>query len=180
MDTKDLKGPWAFVQFGAEAKEELLFKSHYCPVELAADLVTDLESRGGRVSALSDVSEGSIDLPGMITADRPWEDLTVGGLKLGIPSQDFGYFAAKLKCSPARRFASGKEYHKIHGWLVCVVVTPEQRSGMLADMEAMMPDADRRQGEADARLEKGLERMRQAGYAVPVLSPGPESPKGRN
>lgn len=172
MEISDL-GPWARLTFEG-------YKQHYCPAELAADLLADIEARGGRNMEIEGTAEGAIDLPGMILADRPWEDLMIGPFKLGIPSQDFEIFAAELERSPVRRFASGKEYHKIHGWMTCVVVTPEQRERMLRDMEAMLPEARRHQEEADERLTNALDRMRKAGVLAPAPTLVPAPPKDNN
>jgi len=176
MEIESLNGPWVQLRFEGAVP----FKTHYCPSDMMTDLVADLVARGGELTRTEDTDKGCVDLPGIVLADRPWEDLMIGEFKLGIPSQDFEYFAVELERSPVRRFASGKEYHKIHGWLVCVIMTPKQREQALRDMVVMLPEARKHQQEADARLEKSLDRMRQAGYLAPKPTLVPEPPKDRN
>ena len=98
------------------------YKTHFCPSGMTAALIADLTARGAEGAAQADgVLQGMIDLPGMIMVDRPLEEIEIDGFKLIIPSQDFTYFVDELaNKSPVRKFADGQEYHKIHGWMICV------------------------------------------------------------
>ncbi len=170
MRTDDLKpGSWACVTFDG-------FKTHFVPSELAGDLVADIEGRGGRTMEVMETDHGGADLPGMVSAGRPWEDIQLGGFKLGFPSTDLEHFLGELTRSPVRRFASGREYHKIHGWLHCVVLTPEQRVAAMEAMEAILPEVRRRAEEEDKKLERALERIN--ADKVRVVRPRPMPGKG--
>lgn len=152
------------------------FKAHYCPDDLVEELVEDIENRGGSLDEIANVSDGGIDLPGMILVDRPWEDIQIDGFKLGIPSQDLGDFLSELERTPLRKFPNGKQYYKIHGWLVCVVFTPDQRNEVLRIMKDILPQSVKRADDATERMIEGLKRMEKAG----VIMPKPDPPKGRN
>jgi hypothetical protein len=153
METTNLpSGSWALVQFEG-------FKAHFCPSELVADLIADIEVRGGPATEVTLAVKGGADLPGIVLANRSWEDIPIGGFKLGFPSQDFEHFMAELERSPVRRFASGREYHKIHGWLHCVVLTPEQRADVLRTMGEMLPEVRERADEENRLFLKAMERV---------------------
>lgn len=142
------------------------FKLHFCPAEMADDLVTDLIERVADHSvSRSDVQVegavgGLIDLPGMIMMDRPIEKFDIDGFTLEIPSQDFWFIVGELeRGAPLRTFASGHKYHKIHGWMVCVVMTPEQRTDLLARMEKETPDIQERAAKADEEFSLRLKQI---------------------
>jgi hypothetical protein len=146
MKIKDLPAEsWACIMFDG-------FKAHFCPSSLAGDLIADIGVRGGQTMEVREATEGWADLPGIVLANRSWEDVMVGEFKLGFPSQDFAYFMAELEASPVRRFVSGREYHKIHGWLHCIVLTPEQRAAALETMATMLPEARGRAEEENRRF----------------------------
>lgn len=153
MKTDNLSaGSWALIQFDG-------FKFHFCPSELAGDLIADIEARGGPALKLEGVDHGVIDLPGIVLANRSWEDIQIGGFTLGFPSQDFEHFMAELEYSPVRKFTSGREYHKIHGWLHCVVLTPEQRKAVLKVMAEMLPEACKRAEEENRLFLEAMDRV---------------------
>lgn len=163
-NTEDLQEhTWAFVLFGGG------YKAHLCPRELVGDLIADIELRGGETGETRGTSQGLIDLSGMIMKNRPLEEIDLGGFKLIIPSQDFAHFLAKLEQVTIRKFAGGKEYFKIRGWMVCVVFTPAQRLDALRIMETLLPDATRRCEEADTEFERRLGEINKD--KVRVVSP---------
>lgn len=145
-------GSWACILFGG-------FKAHFCPSDMAGDLIADIAVRGGEAMEVRETAEGWIDLPGIVLAKRSWEDIMVGGFKLGFPSQDFEHFMAVLGTAPERRFASGREYHKIHGWLQCVVLAPEQRAAVLKAMARILPEARLRAEEENRSFLEAMDRV---------------------
>lgn len=134
------------------------YKAHFCPSGLAGGLIADLAARGAEGEPeTKGVLQGLIDLPGMIMTDRPLEEIEIDGFTLKIPSQDFAYFVDELaNKAPLRKFADGREYHKIHGWMVCVVMTPAQRDAVLARMAELLPEARKRSDEADEEFSRRL------------------------
>jgi hypothetical protein len=142
------------------------FKVHFCPADMANDLKADLVDRMSDQSVReSDVEVESslsclIDLPGMIMMDRPVEKFAIDDFTLEVPSQDFWYVMGELdRAAPLRTFASGREYHKIHGWMVCVVMTPDQRADLLKRMEKQLPDIQQRAAEADEEFSLRLKQI---------------------
>jgi hypothetical protein len=144
------------------------FKTHFCPSGMAGALIADLAARGAEGEAKTDgVLEGLIDLPGMIMMDRPLERIEIDGFTLIIPSQDFTYFVDELaNKAPVRKFADGQEYHKIHGWMVCVVMTPAQRQAVLEKMDELLPEASRRGDEADDEFSRRMSEINKDGVKV--------------
>lgn len=144
------------------------YKTHFCPSGMTAGLIADLTARGAEGSPQTDgVLQGLIDLPGMIMQDRPLERIEIDGFTLIVPSQDFTYFMDELaNKAPLRKFADGQEYHKIHGWMVCVVMTPAQRERVLARMEELLPEAKKRGDEADEEFSRRIAEINKGGTKV--------------
>lgn len=169
MKTDDLQSElWAWVTMPG-------YKGHYCPRKLAGALAVDLTNRRDRdypehdgEAAITPVSEGMIDLPGMIMTDRPIEKIKIDTLALSIPSQDYAEFARELKFVHKRVFADGQEYYKIHGWRVCVVFTPEQRDLVLGAMADMLPGVKERAEAADREFSRRLDQANEKGGALVV------------
>ncbi len=167
MKTENLQEElWAFVFVPG-------YKGHYCPRALAASLNADLEARRQRDHADADgdpdmksVIEGGIDLPGMIMVDRPIEKIKIDTFTLSIPSQDFAEFTRELAFVHKRVFADGKEYYKIHGWLQCVVFTPEQRDLVLNAMREMLPAVKERAEKADREFSRRMDEINRGGVQV--------------
>lgn len=158
MKTENLQDVmWAWVEHPG-------YKGHYCPKKLAGSLLADLQKRRDRDyphkggdGNIEPVDEGGIDLPGMIMADRPIEKLKIDTFTLSIPSQDFAEFTRELGFVHKRVFSDGQAYYKIHGWMQCVVFTPEQRDLVLTEMKAMLPDVKKRADEADKEFSRRLD-----------------------
>ena len=134
-------------------------KSHFCHRDMVADLTVDLMSRFKEEVEVRGAVQGVIELPGMCMSDRPWEDIVVEDFKLQIPSQDFGYYRAILEKSSLRKFANGKEYYKIHGWMTCVVLSPKQREEVMKQMDEVAEEVDHRAEEADEEFSRRLSEV---------------------
>jgi len=132
METTELKGEWVFMT--AEG-----WKHHFCPLSLLSGLLDDAYARGHEVGQTEDTMHGHIDQPGMIMTDRTYQNILLGEFNLEIPTEDFEHFYERLKSSSLRTFSNGKEYYKLHGWLHCVVFTPEFRLSALKQMEEILP-----------------------------------------
>lgn len=167
MKTENLQDElWAWVEHPG-------YKGHYCPRKLAAPLLAELGNRRNRDyperggdGKIEPISEGGIDLPGMIMVDRPIEKIKIDTFTLSMPSQDFHEFFRELKFVHKRAFADGQEYYKIHGWLQCVVLTPEQRDLVLQAMADMLPDVLRRGEEADKEFSRRMRELNKGGAQV--------------
>lgn len=151
-------------------------KWHYCLKRLAYELIEevgvdeDVEMRP--------TNEGLIDLPGMVMTDRSYQNIKIDTFRLVIPTEDFEYFHDKLRESPVRRFRSGDEYHKVHGWMACAMFSPEQREMIVDAMADVLPDV-RMAAEAEAvEFSRRLSVVR--GKGVDVISGKDRKLKGRN
>jgi hypothetical protein len=137
------------------------FKSHYCSLQMITGFISDYQSRvtDGDVYEIRDVEKGGIDLPGMIMSDRPVEHIEIDeNFTLSIPSQDFEHFYNELAMGKSRKFQTGQEYFKIHGWLSCVIFSSEQREKVLKKMSEMLSDIKKRADEADEEFSRRLKR----------------------
>lgn len=139
------------------------FKVHISLSRYSKPLQDDLVSRLGNDSFIDptvrDVSSTLIDLPGMIMADRSVENIKIDTLNLGIPSSDFEYFYGKLAKLQPRTFADGQVYYKLHGYLVCLVLTEEQRNVLLSEMDSTREAAKARANKDDAEFEKRIKEI---------------------
>ena len=117
------------------------WKPHWCPIELLAGLMQDAGAHGKPQGFFEPAHHGVVDLPGMIMADRTYQDFDLGGFTLSIPTEDIEHYYDKIRYNPLRTFGDGKEYYKIHGWLHCVVLTPSQRKELIGMIEVVLPAA---------------------------------------
>ncbi len=133
---------WVATRFGN-------LKWHYGPKRLAHGL---LEEGGADIEnvEMRPADEGLIDLPGMIMMDRSYQKIKVDTFRLVIPTEDFEHFYDELVVAPLRKFKTGEEYHKLHGWVACVMFTPQQHEALGDVMEEMLPDV-RHVAEKEAR-----------------------------
>lgn len=141
-------------------------KGHACPNVLLSELLADIRARLLAHDPQADlqpvfnepITEYGLDCPGMVMADRKWEDIPVEpGFTLGFPYSDFGFFLQVLEeLSPRTFVPGGQQYFKLHGWMHCVVLTPDQRQTVLEYMRAhaaaVQVKADAEDQEFDARL----------------------------
>lgn len=164
MDVVDLSGSlWGFMLSSG-------WKGHFCPTSLMAELIEDSNRRGHELGILEQASKGFIDMPGMIMTDRSHETIRIDTFDLTIPTQDYEYFYMELKKGPKRKFPSGQEYYKIHGWLVCVVFTPEQRDMILAAMKERLENGVKERAKAeDEEFTRRIQSINSDG--VKIISP---------
>lgn len=149
-------------------------KPHFVPESLQPDISDELVNRFSRSNlrgedsfTVKTTTEGLVDLPGMVRMDRTYEEFDLGGFKLSIPTTDIDFYYSELTRLPERS-VNGKPYYKIHGWIHCVVLTPEHRTIILSQIER---DRDRINAAINAQLAQ-LEESRKilvdAGVLVPV------------
>ena len=166
MKTDDLSGfLWAAVWVTG-------YKVHFVPKQFVHGLIEDLTSReheeegAGEVYEVKGVESGFCDRPGMIMTDRPIERIKIDTFPLDIPSQDFEYFMRKLIKAQERTLPTGEKYYKIHGWLHCVMFTPEQRDMVLTAMEEMLPEVRVKAEEADDEFSRRIAEINKGGEKV--------------
>lgn len=166
MKTDDLTDfLWAFVWVTG-------YKPHFVPKKLVTSLVGDLTTReheeegAGEVYEVRGVETGGCDRAGMIMVDRPYEKIKIDTFSLEFPSQDFEHFMLRLFKAPERKFQNGDRYYKIHGWLHCVMFTPEQRDLVLKAMEEMLPAVREKADAADKEFSRRMREINKDGVKV--------------
>lgn len=142
------------------------WKFHFVSPSLFYSLVKDAEERGHTDIHSENCPVGIIDLPGMVSIDRTYSDIKVGQFTLTIPNQDFEFFYDELKNGEERTFSDGKKYYKIHGWLACVVFSPEERTEALAVMESIKDSALKLGNEDEEKLIDGIKKAVDAGANI--------------
>jgi hypothetical protein len=153
------------------------WKMHFVDVRLLSGLMEDSASRNHASPFYEPVTKAWIDLPGMILQDRSIEEFSFDGITLEMPSEDFEHFRESLRDKKVREFSDGRKYFKIHGWLHCVVFTPEQRDACLALMDARAEEA-RARGEADKkRFREGIAAINKDGVKVMSVKAPDSIPK---
>jgi hypothetical protein len=148
---------FVLVFFQSLGPEGYSCKPHFVPTSLQPDISNELVTRFSRSNLNGENSftakpttEGLVDLPGMVRVDRTYEEFDLGGFKLSIPTTDIDFYYSELTKLPERQ-VNGKPYYKIHGWIHCVVLTPEHRTIILNQIER---DRNAINAKIDAELAK--------------------------
>lgn len=131
-------------------------KIHYSNKELAYDLLDEVGIDQETYVDLKQINEGLIELPGPVLMDRTYQSIKIEDFKLKIPTSDFEYFYFKLEESPLRKFKSGNEYYKLHGWMTCVMFTKEQGNTIKEVMHKNLDEISALATEETLKLQKGL------------------------
>lgn len=97
-------------------------------------IAADIFERGGGDCEFTTAAEAFIDLPGMILADRKIATFFIQGFAVSFPNNEVEYFMNRLLESP-ERVSRDVKYYKLHGWLHCLVLTPDMRDELLLDMK---------------------------------------------
>lgn len=150
------------------------WKGHWCPAELLPGLMEDSSRRGHGMGSYEPAERGLIDLPGMVMVDRSIQTFDIGGFKLRIPTEDTEQFYFELRSNKERVFSDGRKYFKIHGWIHCVVMTPEQRLSLLREMETRMDDVKRITREETHEFQRRISQVNSGGVRI-MTSKAPES-----
>lgn len=143
-------------------------KGQYIPPQLFKQLEDEFRERLGRHDPPEELcvdhddhdkerDEAAIDLPGMIRMDRGWWscDLDVG--RVSFPVLDVRDLRRQLVTLPLRTFKDGTEYYKLHGWLMCVVLTPQHRDVILQALKDDWDSIEVRENEEIERWKKTLD-----------------------
>lgn len=171
METVDLENA-KWVSFYADG-----WKPHVVHKSLLNGLMSDASSRHHSPGNVEVIYKGFIDLPGMIMKDRSYQKIeVVDGFTLEIPSQDFLYYFRELRDGPEREFSTGQKYYKIHGWLVCMVFSTEQRDRILSVMRERLEEVNEIAKREDEEFSNRLKKINKDG--IKIVSPrDPESMK---
>lgn len=134
-------------------------KGHFCSEDLVQTISDEMYSRGlHQVTQILDRESALVDLPGMVLADRSYEQFDVGSFSLTIPSTDVDAFYSELTQARLRTI-NDVEFYKIHGWVHCVILTPEQRKSVLEQMENRIASINERSMTDKVRFEKAISQI---------------------
>lgn len=128
VETKDMSGEWVMFMVGN-------WKPHWCPAFMLAGLMEDATRRGQGLGTSEPSPGGIVDQPGMILQNRTYQKFDLGMFVLKIPTEDCEHYREVLEENRVRKFADGREYYKVHGWIHCVVLAPEHRKIILDQMK---------------------------------------------
>jgi hypothetical protein len=133
-------------------------KPHFVPDSLMHTILTDIGRRFhapvlqtlDRTGELMRIDRGG---PMMISAE--WVSVDIDNATLEVPVRDIEVYYMDLLQSPLRG-EPGAQYYKLHGWLHCVVLTPEQRKTILfawgTKLQEYHDKAEREQAEYTAKV----------------------------
>lgn len=125
-------------------------KTHFVPPEYADAVIDDINAKypddigippveeipvngGSATNAYgnreSGITAAGIDTPGMVYRDRTWwRGVLDNGMEVTWPHSDHKHFVDKVRS--AKPYPGG--YYKLHGWIHCIVLTPDHRDQLLA------------------------------------------------
>jgi hypothetical protein len=146
-------------------------KTHFIPEPLKVGVLANLVSRGLRVRQRDDVpagfspldktTEGWVDFGGGAFKDETWYTFDISGLQMKFRARDLDEYYEVLGKLGVRKELS-EDYYKLHGFLSCLCLLPDQRGQLLHDIAAKLPEA---RAVAEAEFQG-------AGWRTP-RSPGP-------
>ncbi len=137
--------------------------THICPDFLIDAVVKDLNANKMALDKAPELlkdGRAGIDLPGMALANRPRCIFRLNGLRLYIPCLDVGaLYEDRLEEDKnfRQRTVGHHVFGKMHGWRCCVVLTPEMRANLLADMKARYPRAMKREDAFRKKWAEGVD-----------------------
>lgn len=132
---------WLHVLQEFSEADEHEFKAHIIPKALVEDVTLNLVARGLPSYTQKVIESCGLDRRGMCMTTRSIQDLEVDGLTVHVPSEHVEHFLHKLE-NLGVRTEIGQPYYKLHSWLMCVCLTPEQRDILLSELRRVLPEAN--------------------------------------
>ena len=135
------EGDWMLVK-----SREL--KNHYVHKCLFPQLVADLEGRGYPVLDSTPTRVARYEMPVFIYfMNRPEEKVKIDVLEITVPSRDVEIAKEILLGLKQRKFHDGTAYYKLKGLNTCIVLTFDQRSGLIFALQSLIDRANKREDE---------------------------------
>jgi len=114
--------------------------------EVYLAVTTELDRQGTVLLEDTVVDRCSIDMPGMVSMRRPWEEFQLDAFKIEIPSEDLASFI--LKFEKAKPHIVGKtEFYKLYGFMCALCLSKEDSSCLLDALKERLPLAENRANE---------------------------------
>lgn len=179
------KQRYTFISFPYQADGST--KSHVVPNHLKKGILEDLEKRGARgTDSVEDTDVFHLDFGGMMAMNTPEIEVTVDNLKISVMTTQVEVALAEINdlLREKVRYANGKPYYKLHGWLSCLVIEPSNLKHLRNQLAAKIGEAERRQKkfEADRRSfglpgshKELLEEMEKNGTPIISIKPFAEA-----
>lgn len=155
-------------------------KAHYIPEALEKDIVDELYTRFMQVPMTSyDKDESWYDPGGMVMEGEELLTWTfTEGISIGTRVSHFEYLLEELMESPVRE-VNGKQYYKLHGWMHCIVLTPEQRNFLLSELQKNLAAYQEKNMLANLEFERRMANVNQDGLKI-LHEPRIDIPKNQN
>lgn len=141
---------WKAIRFEqpTDHRDGTAWKLHVVPASLQRLLIADLTARGAKLLAQPDAFGGAVkradgyrfDFGGAFFADEPMVALKLPGLRLRVQIGLHESVTGELKRLLPRYFDRRVRYVKFHGRYNCLVLTPDQRDAVVADLERVRDD----------------------------------------
>jgi hypothetical protein len=145
---------WRWLTFNEDADENTC-KPHAVHVDILHPLVCDLRKRGFGVRRCNQLPTMHMDQGGACIVSAPSVRIEDLGFRFETWCDELSSFKIRLERMPERSFAGGLRYYKMHGAFSAIVLTPEQRTILLAAMEREEPMANKRHDEFMALWRRG-------------------------
>ena len=137
------------------------------PQEISKQYVHSISSKPEeRLKTLQETKEIFLDCPGMVMADRSIQSFYFYGLKVSIPSHDFGLFLENLEEQDIEIGRNGVEMYKLKGWLEGLVLTPQLRQDLLEKMCEIYPEAEKLADQENAEFCRRIKDAQNKGAKV--------------
>lgn len=142
---------------GVSDDSQTFLKPHIVHKSFATNLSVDMMERTFLLTEFKKVESLTLDEPGPIFADRPYEIVRLDSLKISIPSEDVKSILTVLRELPRRKFKDGVSYFKLKTWNSCLIMNEIQKDSLETGLESLL---DRAQIRAEQFYEEKLTKMK--------------------
>lgn len=166
---------WKLVLFNERVK------AHFIPESLYQDIVDELYTRYLQKPFVEyDKDQAIFDIGGMVMVDEEWLSWITPPKDLQITMRvtHFQYAYDEL-LELKEREVNGKKYYKLHGWLHCIVLTPEQRNYLLQEWGKMAESIKEKALLANLEFDKRLAEINKDKEVI-ISKPRVDIPKGKD
>lgn len=133
--------------YGTDRDENAVsWKTHIFPEPLKDKILKSLKERGmtipkkDHVLALKTTDDFALDGGGPCSADEPFRDYQLDGLKFSMPVTQIEFFFYNLRDDLKPRDDIGATYYKTCGAWHCICLRPEDREMLLEQIEKDLPE----------------------------------------
>jgi len=136
---------WHALDFN-DRRVEGSVKLHIVPDELVDCIVADLKERGSPFFRQNVTPVVGLDYPGIVHMEDVWYDFQLDGIIAQFSARSFEGMLQQLRELKQRTAPDGKAYFKMHGFLNCLVLAPDDlmclRSLMVPKLQEALAQAE--------------------------------------